>query len=232
MGSSGSKNEKYKCRIISLNMQMSFSDKWIELFNEMINGWYNYVLCLQEVNRDMITLLINVFHLKLHRHNNLNNTCVLISGNFPNDVEIDSIHLSDIPAPLHLLNKLYYEGHSQRDYFLTLDQIIEWSSNIRIPEIEPYLINHFEKKSIICGDFNETKGWPVSKKMKEYGYNDLGENVDKKTWPAYPFYQGEPCQRIDFIYARGVRLIKSGQFYKRKNWQSDHVAVFSDVFLS
>jgi endonuclease/exonuclease/phosphatase family metal-dependent hydrolase len=144
---------------------------------------------------------------------------------------IDSIHLNDIPAPFHLLKKVPYEGHSKKDYHLTCKQIREWSAKVRIPEIEPYLRNHFKKRSIICGDFNETSGWPVSEKMKKYGYIDLGEKINKKTWPAYPFYQGEPSQRIDFIYARGVQLIQSSQFYKRKNWLSDHVAVISDVFL-
>ncbi len=216
-------------RIISLNMQMSVNRRWIKSLKNIIDGMRHYILCLQEVHLDMIQLLTDVFDLTIYRYCKSKNTCVLVSCKLPNDLMIDSVHLNDIPAPFHLLQKVYYEGHSEKDYQLTKKQIMEWSAKSRLPEIEPYLKKHINKRSIIAGDFNETKGWPVSQRMKQYGYSELG--IGEKTWPVYPFYPGEPDQRIDFIYTRGVEQIQSGQYYEEKNWLSDHVAVISDVIL-
>lgn len=220
-------------RIISLNMQMSTDKKWIDIFRNMTKGVSNYILCLQEVEKDTLVMLTKYLPIKVHYYDKENNICVFISSSYqlPTDIMVDSVHLNDIPAPLHLLKKVYYEGHTSKDYLLPYNQIKDWSAKSRLPDINKCLKKHMgSKRSIIAGDFNEPRGWPVSDRMKQFGYIDLGESVDKYTWPVYPFYQGEPSQRIDFIYAKGIELIRSSQYYE-KDWLSDHLAVISDVRL-
>lgn len=222
-----------KVRIISLNMQKSTDKKWINIIKNMTTDVSKYILCLQEVEQETLKILIENLPIKIHNYDKENSICVLISSSYelPNDIMVDSVHLNDIPAPLHLLKKVYYEGHIFKDYLLTYNQIKEWSAKNRLPDINRYLKKHsVSKRSIIAGDFNEPRGWTVCERMKQFGYTDLGENVDIYTWPIYPFYQGEPPQRIDFIYAKGIQLIRSTQYYE-KDWLSDHAAVISDVTI-
>lgn len=232
MGSKNSREKKEKCRIISLNMQLSTDNRWLSIISRIVQDFSHFILCLQEADHDIIIKLKNYFYLDLFRYNKTRKTCVLTSFSLPSDFIIDSIHLNDIPSPLHLLNDIYYEGHSFNDYNLSYDQIRIWAEKSRIPDLQKYVKKHASyTRSIIAGDFNETNEWPTASFMKKHNYKDLGREIDHPTWPVFPFYQGEPPQRIDFIYGRGVTLIQSFQYYEEKNWPSDHVAVISDILL-
>ena len=100
-------------------------------------------------------------------------------------------------------------------------------------------------RAIIAGDFNEPShldleiNVPVSKLFEKHGFSDTfwvanKELADEKghTWPASTLYKQEPGQRIDMIYVKNMKVIRS--FIRGENtakWMSDHKMVISDVEL-
>lgn len=144
-----------------------------------------------------------------------------------------SVHLNDLPAPLHLLYGIPYEG--QRE--IAMDDILHECSQSRLPELFSLMSSPF---AIVGGDFNEPSHldfndieWPVSSTLYQMGYVDVMQNFQREiTWPRSPFYQRDPDQRIDMIYVRSDKwdVVYAGR-YEFTNRLSDHYGVVCDLRL-
>jgi endonuclease/exonuclease/phosphatase family metal-dependent hydrolase len=120
---------------------------------------------------------------------------------------------------------------------------------------------------IIAGDFNEPSHLdldndiktPISIEFEKNGFVDTyrhmnkntntnmdtntnkNKNIDKSkigyTWPVGKYYKGEPEQRIDFIYTKNLKIVKSVLYdgddggTTNSKWLSDHRIVITDIVI-
>lgn len=242
----------YDIRMISINLQVCES-------SDDMNKWYPLlmdteadVLFLQEINDEALSRLMQLdkkIKLLQWSYTEKRGTCVLRLTNFPYEkyLFMYSAHLDDIPAPLHIINNIPYEGNPTD--VSTMDQLLNKCIEHRYHEIIPILHKAHEKNekiSIIAGDFNEPSHldayqnihiqWPISILMHDKGYIDAyfyknnNENINiSYTWPRYPYYKNEPKQRIDFVYTKGIEsnnILYCDKYRSiEKEWLSDHYGV-------
>jgi len=233
-------------------------DKWIGILLKMEGD----VLFLQEMELYNIERMAGELGMKILTINQGDGTSVLINPKklvmLDNGVVklvnsrkepfyIGGLHLDDIPSISHHINNKVYKSSVHIPLHYDLDKILKLSAKRRLPRVKVELAKtKAYSRAIIAGDFNEPShldleiNVPVSQWFEKQGFIDtfwvankkLEDNEKRYTWPASSLYKQEPGQRIDMIYVKNMKVIRS--FIHGENnakWMSDHKMVISDVEL-
>ena len=255
---------KHNLRILTLNMCSEYPgnknvvlDKWISILMKIKGD----VLFLQEMELYNVERLAGELGLKILTINQGDGTSVLINPKklaiLDNHVVklansrkepfyIGGLHLDDIPAVTHHMEKQVYKSSEQIPLHFNLDKILKMCAERRSPRVKVELAKtKTYSRAIIAGDFNEPShldleiNVPVSKLFEKQGFKDTFWVANKElaeekghTWPASTLYKQEPGQRIDIIYVKNMKVVRS--FVHGENttkWMSDHKMVISDVEL-
>jgi endonuclease/exonuclease/phosphatase family metal-dependent hydrolase len=227
-------------------------NKWILILSKIKGD----ILFLQEVNSYNIERLANALGLKILNVNNSEGTSVLVNpkkltivdnnlvnllGSRKEPIYIGNLHLDDVPSVLHHMNNMVYKSSVSIPISSGKEKILKLCVKRRIPRLKQELVkaNKYDR-AIIAGDFNEPShldldniNVPVSKLLEKNGFIDTFwyKNEDTEyghTWPASSLYKKEPVQRIDLIYTKNLKVLKSAVVYSLK-WISDHKMVVTDV---
>ena len=232
-------------------------DKWIFVLSQIKAD----IIFLQEMETFNIERLANSLGLKILTIHQFEATGVLLNPNKLTIVDnntvkllhsrkepfyIGGLHLTDIPSVTHHLHNIIYKSSKTIPLNTSTSDIIKLCVKHRVPRVtEELLKTKTFSRSIIAGDFNEPSHLdldkidvPVSKLFAIHGFDDTYWVANKKekkedgfTWPASSLYEKEPDQRIDMIYTKNMRIIKS-VVYEGSNsikWISDHKMVITDV---
>jgi endonuclease/exonuclease/phosphatase family metal-dependent hydrolase len=227
-------------------------NKWILILSKIKGD----ILFLQEVNSYNIERLANALGLKILNVNNSEGTSVLVNpkkltildnnlvnllGSRKEPIYIGNLHLDDVPSVLHHMNNMVYKSSVSIPISSGKEKILKLCVEHRIPRLKKELVkaNQYDR-AIIAGDFNEPShldldniNVPVSKLLEKNGFIDtfFYQNEDLEygyTWPASSLYKTEPGQRIDMIYTKNLKVMKSVVIHSLK-WISDHKMVVTDV---
>ena len=229
-------------------------DKWIFIISQIKAD----IIFLQEMESFNIERLANSLGLKILTIHQYEATSVLLNPNKLTIVDnntvkllnsrkepiyIGGLHLTDIPSVTHHLNHIVYKSSETLPLSTSMEKIINLCVKNRVPRVTEELLKAKPfSRAIIAGDFNEPSHLdlddvdvPVSKLFKKKGFVDTYWVANKKedghTWPASTLYKKEPNQRIDMIYTKNMRVVKS-VVYEGSNsikWISDHKMVITDV---
>lgn len=227
-------------------------NKWIFILSKIKGD----ILFLQEVNSYNIERLANALGLKILNVNNFEGTSVLVNpkkltildnnlvnllGSRKEPIYIGNLHLDDVPSVLHHMNNMVYKSSVSIPISSGKEKILKLCVKRRIPRLKQELVKANQHvRAIIAGDFNEPShldldniNVPVSKLLEKNGFIDtfFYQNEDTEyghTWPASSLYKKEPGQRIDMIYTKNLKVMKSVVVHSLK-WISDHKMVVTDV---
>lgn len=232
-------------------------DKWIFILSQIKAD----IIFLQEMETFNIERLANSLGLKIltiHQHeatsvllnpNKLtivDNTTVKLLNSRLEPFFIGGLHLTDIPSVTHHLNHIVYKSSETIPLSTSMEKILKLCVKTRVPRVTEELLKAKPfSRAIIAGDFNEPSHFdldkiavPVSRLFARQGFDDsywvANKNEPKEdghTWPASSLYKKEPDQRIDMIYTKNMRVVKS-VVYEGSNsikWISDHKMVITDV---
>ena len=169
-------------------------------------------------------------------------------------IYIGGLHLDDIPSVTHHMHHMAYKSSVYIPLNTNIKEIIKLCVKHRAPRVKEELLRADPyTRAIIAGDFNEPSHFdldkmnvPVSKLFEKNGFIDtfrwankiLEEQKDTHgyTWPAGGMYKNEPEQRVDFIYSKNIKVIRSvvydGGDFNSIKWLSDHKMVISDLEIS
>ena len=254
---------KHKLKVVTINMCTEFPekkqtllDKWIFILSQIKAD----IIFLQEMESFNIERLANALGLKILTIHQYEATCVLLNPNKLTIVDnstvklvnsriepfyVGGLHLSDIPSVTHHLNHIVYKSSETIPLSTSLAKVLKRCVKTRVPRVTEELLKTKPfRRAIIAGDFNEPSHLdldkidvPVSKLFAKHGFEDTYKVANKKengyTWPASSLYKNEPDQRIDMIYTKNMRVVKS-DVYEGSNsikWISDHKMVITDIEL-
>ena len=162
-------------------------------------------------------------------------------------IYVGGLHLDDIPSLIHHLNNKIYKSDEIIPVSTSMTKIIKLCIKNRSPRLKQELaMAEKYDRAIIAGDFNEPSHLdldnikvPVSLLLEAYGFKDTFFYANKKdtnkangfTWPASHMYKDEPGQRIDMIYAKDIKCVRSVIYdgASKFKWISDHKMVISDL---
>ena len=230
--------------------------KWINILLEIDAD----ILFLQEMDFYNVERLADKLGLKILTIDHNDGTCVLINPKkliiIDNSVVklansrkepfyIGGLHLDDIPSVAHFMKHKVYKSEETIPLHYDIHQILKLCVERRLPRVRKELAKTKSyKKAIIAGDFNEPShldleiNVPVSKLFEKHGFCDTFWFANKDsakepgyTWPASLLYKREPGQRIDMIYTKHMKVLRSFVYGGENpaNWLSDHKMVISDV---
>ena len=229
-------------------------NKWIVILSKIKGD----ILFLQEVNSYNIERLANALGLKILNVNNSEGTSVLVNpkkltildnnlvkllNSRKEPIYIGNLHLDDIPSVMHHMNNMVYKSSVSIPISSGKEKILKLCVEHRIPRLKQELVKANKYgRAIIAGDFNEPShldldniNVPVSKLLAKNGFIDTfwyaTQNKEQEygyTWPASSLYKKEPGQRIDLIYTKNLKVLKS-MVFNSLNWISDHKMVITDV---
>jgi endonuclease/exonuclease/phosphatase family metal-dependent hydrolase len=232
-------------------------DKWIFVLSQIKAD----IIFLQEMESFNIERLANSLGLKILTIHQYEATSVLLNPNKLTIVDnntvkllnsrkepfyIGGLHLTDIPSVTHHLNHIVYKSSETIPLSSSVDKILKLCVKNRVPRVaEELLKTKTFSRAVIAGDFNEPSHLdldkvdvPVSKLFEIHGFEDTywvanqkGKKEDGYTWPASSMYKKEPDQRIDMIYTKNMKVVRS-VVYEGSNsikWISDHKMVITDV---
>jgi endonuclease/exonuclease/phosphatase family metal-dependent hydrolase len=208
------------------------------------------------------SILINIHKLSIIDDNYVK----LKTGTKP--IYIGGIHLDDVPSLPHHMNNMTYKSYKTYPLSNSIDKILTLCKKHRMPRVKEEFkkIKNIDKdRIIIAGDFNEPSHLDLDNNIKApisiefekngfvdtYRYINMNNNkntdmiIDKSkigyTWPTGKFYKDEPEQRIDFIYTKNIKLVKSVLYDGNPNpnpntntnlkWLSDHKIVITDIII-
>uniref|UniRef100_A0A6C0EUK1 Endonuclease/exonuclease/phosphatase domain-containing protein n=1 Tax=viral metagenome TaxID=1070528 RepID=A0A6C0EUK1_9ZZZZ len=228
--------------------------KWINIFLSLKGD----IIFLQEISTYDIEKLAFKINMKILNINNLEQTCIMINPKkviiIDNNhikvkglknlnlnlnthmIYIGNIHLSDIPSITHHLNDKSYKSSVTIPLSYTMPRLLTLCKKNRLPRIKEEM-KKISEYSIIAGDFNEPShldidiNVPISNEFEKNGFIDsyrFKNSSSGNTWPSGKFYQGEPEQRVDFIYTKNFKIIDSFT-YETNNWLSDHKMIVTDL---
>jgi endonuclease/exonuclease/phosphatase family metal-dependent hydrolase len=232
-------------------------DKWIAILSKIEGD----VLFLQEIESYNVERLAGALGLKILTIHQGDATCVLINlkklvildnhvvkliNSRKEPFYIGGLHLDDIPSISHHMDNKVYKSSVRIPLHYNLDKVLKLCVERRSPRVKTELAKtKTYSRAIIAGDFNEPShldleiNVPVSKLFEKQGFLDTFWVANKKlaeekghTWPASTLYKQEPGQRIDMIYVKNMKVVRS--FIHGENtakWMSDHKMVISDVEL-
>lgn len=232
-------------------------NKWIAILSKIKGD----ILFLQEINSYNIESLANSLGLKILNINNLEGTCILVNSNKLTIIDnnlvklvnsrkepiyVGNLHLDDIPSVLHHMNNIIYKSSETIPISSSKVKILTLCAKHRLPRLKQELVKSKPYiRAIIAGDFNEPShldldkiNVPVSKLLAKNGFIDtfwhVNTNVSQEygyTWPASSLYKKEPHQRIDMIYTKNIKVVRSFVYdgTPALKWISDHKMVVSDV---
>ena len=158
-------------------------------------------------------------------------------------IYIGGIHLDDIPSLPHHMNNMVYKSSETVPLSYSLDKLLKMCTKRRLPRIKEELsMVKKNDRAIIAGDFNEPSHLdldkikvPVSKEFEKQGFIDAYRYINGDepgfTWPAGTFYKKEPVQRVDIIYAKGIKIVDAETYDTGDKWLSDHKMVIADLIL-
>jgi endonuclease/exonuclease/phosphatase family metal-dependent hydrolase len=231
--------------------------KWIDI----LSGIEADILFLQEMDLYNVERLAVELGLKILTIDQFDGTCVLINpvkliivdnhvvklaNSRKEPFYIGGMHLDDVPSVAHHMEHKLYKSKETIPIHYDLARILKLCVERRSPRVREELAKSKKhKKAIIAGDFNEPShldleiNVPVSRLFEKHGFCDTywaankgNTNPDKgHTWPASSLYKREPGQRIDMIYTKNMKILRSF-IYAGENtvkWISDHKMVISDV---
>jgi len=232
-------------------------DKWIAILSKLKGD----VLFLQEIESYHVERLAGELGLKILTINQGDATCVLVNlkkliildnhvvklvNSRKDPMYIGGLHLDDIPSVTHHIQNQVYKSSSHVPLHYTLDKILKMCAERRSPRVKIELAkSKAYSRAIIAGDFNEPShldldiNVPISKLFLKQGFVDTfweaNQELDKEkghTWPASTLYKQEPGQRIDMIYVKNMKVVRSFVIGESQSkWMSDHKMVVSDVEL-
>ena len=176
-----------------------------------------------------------------------NNEVKLIDSHIK-PIYIGGLHLDDIPSLIHHLNNKIYKSNEIIPVSTSMTKILKLCTSHRSPRLKQELAKAKRyDRAIIAGDFNEPSHLdldnikvPVSLLFEASGFKDTYFYANEKkntntengyTWPASYMYEDEPGQRIDMIYTKKIKCVRS-VVYDGSNelkWISDHKMVISDL---
>jgi endonuclease/exonuclease/phosphatase family metal-dependent hydrolase len=240
------------CSECGKNKNVNLS-KWIKYFTHFKAD----IIFLQEIADYNLEQMANELSMQILNVNYTEFTCVLINSrklsiidNFHvklthgrKPIYIGAIHLDDIPSIPHHLNKIVYKSSRIIPLSYSLNKVLDIAKETRLPRLKKELKQAKDcDRAIIAGDFNEPSHFdldgintPVSKTMEKNGFVDTFHHIHPEdpgyTWPAGKYYKNEPKQRVDFIYTRNVKIIRSNVIGDDFNWISDHKIVMTDISL-
>jgi endonuclease/exonuclease/phosphatase family metal-dependent hydrolase len=232
-------------------------DKWIFVLSQIKAD----IIFLQEMESFNVERLANALGLKILTIHQFEATCVLLNPNKLTIVDnctvklvnsriepfyIGGLHLTDIPSVTHHLNHIVYKSSETIPLNTSMEKILKLCEKNRVPRVNEELLNSKEfRRAIIAGDFNEPSHLdldkihvPVSKLFEKHGFvdtywyaNKKGKKEDGYTWPASLMYKTEPDQRIDMIYTKNMKIVRSNvcDCSDSIKWISDHKMVITDV---
>jgi endonuclease/exonuclease/phosphatase family metal-dependent hydrolase len=246
-----------KLRIITLNLCLECGDNKFNIaanVMSLLSKWKGDVIIFQEIEGYNLTELAKGLDMQILNTNHKEHTCVFINpkklavidkyhvrklrGQKP--IFIGAVHLDDVPALPHHMHMMLYVSDMTLSLNYTLDQIIELCKIRRLPRLRKELARANDSEcAIIAGDYNEPSHYdlkgimtPCSVLMAKKGYVDtykyMHPNRTGYTWPNKEYYEGEPKQRIDYIYTRGMKVEDSRI---SGDSHSDHKMVISDVIV-
>lgn len=252
---------KHYLRILTMNLCYEYPGKKTTLLNKWITILSKIkgdIIFLQEINYYNLEKLANELNLKILNINNFEGTCVLINPykltiidnnlvkikSSIKPIYIGSIHLDDVPSLPHHLNNTVYKTSETIPLSYSLDKVLSLCAKRRLPRIKEELEKAKKyDRVIIAGDFNEPShldldiDTPVSKEFEKNGFTDTYRSTNSDpgyTWPAGTLYKKGPVQRIDMIYTKKLKVVKSGIYdgeLGENKWISDHKIVFTDLVL-
>ena len=232
-------------------------NKWVLILSKIKAD----ILFLQEVTSYNIVSLSDSLGLKILNINDLEATCVLVNpkklaildknmvkliNSRKAPIYIGNLHLDDVPSVPHHMNCVPYKSSEIIPISYSKEKILKLCAERRLPKLKKELVKANKyTRAIIAGDFNEPShldldnvNVPVSRLLEKSGFIDTfwyaNPNLDKEdghTWPASSLYKKEPEQRIDMIYTKKMKIIKSITYDGPKSfkWISDHKMVITDV---
>ena len=231
-------------------------NKWVLILSKIKAD----ILFLQEVTSYDIESLTNSLGLKILNINDLEATSVLVNpkkltildnnlvkliNSRKAPIYIGNLHLDDVPSVPHHMNCVTYKSSEIIPISYSKEKILKLCAERRLPKLKQELVKAKKyARAIIAGDFNEPShldldiNVPVSKLLEKNGFIDTfwyaNPNIkqeDGYTWPASSLYKKEPEQRIDMIYTKKMKIIKSITYDGPKSfkWISDHKMVITDV---
>ena len=227
-------------------------DKWVFILSQVKGD----IIFLQEVTDYNIEQLADDLGLKILNVNNLEATSVLVNpdkfvivnnneikllNSRKDPIYVSGLHLDDIPSVTHHLNHKAYKSSEYIPLNTDMKDVLKLCVEHRAPKVKEELARAKSyTRAIIGGDFNEPShldldkiNVPVSKLFEKHGFVDTFRQANKDddmgyTWPASLLYKTEPEQRVDFIYAKNIKVVKS-VVYEATKWMSDHKMVISDM---
>jgi endonuclease/exonuclease/phosphatase family metal-dependent hydrolase len=153
-------------------------------------------------------------------------------------VEIDGVqischgvHLTDVPSVLHHIKKIPYKSSVTLPITMPIAEVLR-RCQMRMPPLVRAVLAA-GNLSIVAGDFNEPScldlplRLPTSRYMIKNKYTDTYRALHKAsgyTWPIN-MYLGEPPVRVDYIYTRGFKVIRS----TTHRCSSDHRILISQI---
>ena len=233
-------------------------EKWISVLSQIKAD----IIFLQEIESFNVERLANGLGLKLLTINQFEATSVLVNPHkliiVDNNVVklvnskkdpfyIGGLHLDDIPSVTHHLNNILYKSSRTIPLGSNVKTILKLCVENRVPRVKAELTRAKKySRAIIAGDFNEPShldiddiNVPVSKLFEKNGYKDTYWYANKReslengfTWPASLMYKNEPGQRIDMIYSKNMKTVRSVVYdggKKSEKWISDHKLVITDL---
>lgn len=220
----------YDLRILSINLQDCYTseavDKW---WNEWLDAEAD-VVCCQE-----LWTFPNLSGAFIQTYDKKTGCAVIwtdreMYDKFHSILSIYSVHLNDIPSPLHYLHNLPYEGNPEPG--LSMNELLRECWRQRVPALIDIMSKDTLKHiTILAGDFNE----PLSQPYPVYTWLTHQEFVNQPTsitWPSPPYYVDHPKQQIDGIFVRdskqSVRILHQAT-YRSNKWESDHFGVICDI---
>lgn len=251
---------KHHLRILTMNLceenpgkKTLLINKWIAILSYIKGD----ILFLQEIGAYNLEKLSNALGLKLLNINNAEATCVLINPykltiidnhhvkvkSTLKPIYIGGIHLDDVPSIPHHLNHMTYKSSETIPLSYSLNRLLKLCAKRRLPRIKEEM-EELKKndRAIIAGDFNEPSHLdmpdiklPISKEFLKHGFIDTYRSMNPSqpgyTWPAGPFYKKEPVQRVDIIYTKNLKVVRSNTYDEGPKWLSDHKMVITDIVL-
>lgn len=169
--------------------------------------------------------------------------------------------------PHHMNNMTYksYKTYALSNSIDKMLSLCEKHRMPRVKEEFKKIKNIDKDRIIIAGDFNEPSHLdldndikaPISIEFEKNGFVDTYRHMNKNiitntntntdmiidkskigyTWPAGKYYKGEPEQRIDFIYTKNLKIVKSILYdgvddgTTNSKWLSDHKIVITDIVI-
>lgn len=230
----------YDLRILTVNLQDCYTSQALQQWwNEWLEAEAD-VVCCQELwtTADVLEKEGAVIQTIDNKTG-----CAVIWTNqhmfdkFHHILSIYSVHLTDIPSPVHYLHNFPYDGNPEPG--LSMKELLAECWRQRVPALMDALSSSSENRiTIVGGDFNE----PLHEPYPVYTWLTHQEFVNKETsytWPCPPYYKNHPQQQIDGIFIRDsrqsphrVRILHQGS-YRSNNantkWQSDHFGVVCDL---